>query len=80
MHSARLQGTAKTEHYYGWNGELKELHPIKGEFSVILTNGTAQEFWTQLQAEVPSVRYQKIASMDGRHLYRLSADESVDIN
>lgn len=72
-----LTGYSQTESYYGWNGELKELHHVKGEFSVILTNGTAQEFWTQMQAEVPSVRYQKIASKDGRHLYRLSADENV---
>lgn len=73
-----MAGYGQTESYYGWNGELKELHPIKGEFSVVLTEDNPQEFWTQMQAVAPSVRYQEIASKDGRHLYRLSAEESVE--
>ncbi len=74
-----MEGYSQTEWYYGWNGEIKELYPIKGEFSIILPKeNDLQEFWTQMQADVPSLRYQKISSKDGRYLYRLSAEEAVE--
>lgn len=74
-----VAGYSQTESYYGWDGELKELHPIEGEFSIILTRGdNNQGLWTHLQEEIPSIRHKEISSKNGRLLYRISTDKRVD--